>query len=286
MKNITYVSFLKKIKKKYKFIFFDELNLKKNKQLILRHDIDFDLYYALKIAKIERKLNIKSTFFFLIRSDSYNLFSPESLKIIKEIKKLKHQISLHFDPSVYQDNNVEVGLKYEKELFEILTNQKLKIISFHRPMRKYINLNKKISGLDNTYMNKYMKKIFYFSDSANNFRFGDPTKTNAFKNKLNIQLLLHPIWWQNQFKTDSNRVIKNLFIEKNKQFNLHLSKNCKFYIANFDHGVGILKIESGFDLENVENIENMNFSDFENNFYDKLPLKTYVEILKEIDQFF
>ncbi len=235
MKNITYVSFLKKIKKKYKFIFFDELNLKKNKQLILRHDIDFDLYYALKIAKIERKLNIKSTFFFLIRSDSYNLFSPESLKIIKEIKKLKHQISLHFDPSVYQDNNVEVGLKYEKELFEILTNQKLKIISFHRPMRKYINLNKKISGLDNTYMNKYMKKIFYFSDSANNFRFGDPTKTNAFKNKLNIQLLLHPIWWQNQFKTDSNRVIKNLFIEKNKQFNLHLSKNIKFY--NKKHNV-------------------------------------------------
>ena len=67
---------------------------------------------------------------------------------------------------------------------------------------------------------------------------------------------------------------------------LTFSKNCKFYIANFDHGVGILKIESGFDLENVENIENMNFSDFENNFYDKLPLKTYVEILKEIDQFF
>ena len=67
---------------------------------------------------------------------------------------------------------------------------------------------------------------------------------------------------------------------------LSFSKNCKFSIANLDHGVAILKIQSGFELENIENIENMNFNDFENNFYNKLPLKTYVEILKEIDQIF
>jgi hypothetical protein len=67
---------------------------------------------------------------------------------------------------------------------------------------------------------------------------------------------------------------------------LTFSKNCKFFIANFDHGVGILKIKSGFELKNIENIGSMNFNDFENNFYNKLPLKTSVEILKEIDEFY
>ena len=52
MKKISYPSFLKKIKKNYKFIFFNQLNLNRKNQIILRHDIDFDLLYALKIMKL------------------------------------------------------------------------------------------------------------------------------------------------------------------------------------------------------------------------------------------
>ena len=101
-------------------------------------------------------------------------------------------------------------------------------------MKKYINLNKKISNLENTYMEKYTQKIIYFSDSANNFRFGDPTKTSAFKKSLNIQLLLHPIWWQTKFRSSSNQVINKLFFDKRKYLDAHISKNIFFYNRKYD----------------------------------------------------
>ena len=64
------------IEKEYDFIFFDELNKNKS-QVIIRHDIDFDVDAALKMAKIERELHLKSTYFFLISNDSYNLLSKK-----------------------------------------------------------------------------------------------------------------------------------------------------------------------------------------------------------------
>ena len=61
-----YENFLSKFKKNdYIFKFFHQKIFKK-RNIILRHDVDFDTDYALNIAKIEKKLKIKSTFFFLL----------------------------------------------------------------------------------------------------------------------------------------------------------------------------------------------------------------------------
>ena len=40
--------------------------------LLLRHDIDFSVDYAYQIAKLESKLKINSTFFFMLTSNMYN----------------------------------------------------------------------------------------------------------------------------------------------------------------------------------------------------------------------
>ena len=47
----------------YNFVFFSK-NIKKNKNILLRHDVDIDILKAYEMAKIENKLNIKSTYFF------------------------------------------------------------------------------------------------------------------------------------------------------------------------------------------------------------------------------
>ena len=46
------------------------------KNLYLRHDIDFSMEDALKIALIESELNINSSYF-MITSNTYNLFSKK-----------------------------------------------------------------------------------------------------------------------------------------------------------------------------------------------------------------
>ena len=45
--------------------------------ILLRHDIDFDLEAAARMARIEQEEGLRATYFFLIRTLHYNLFSRE-----------------------------------------------------------------------------------------------------------------------------------------------------------------------------------------------------------------
>ena len=83
----NYDSFLKLSKKNnYKFLKFEELNKKaldnkKEKKILLRHDIDFSIKNAFQIAKIEKNNNIKSTFFVQLFSNFYQLNQKENIQV-------------------------------------------------------------------------------------------------------------------------------------------------------------------------------------------------------------
>ena len=55
-----------------------------SKCAILRHDIDNDIEKALTLAEIEKSAwgGVKSTFFVLVTSDFYNIFSGHSLFVV------------------------------------------------------------------------------------------------------------------------------------------------------------------------------------------------------------
>ena len=76
------------LKKGYIFKNFENFEKDKTSQVILRHDVDFSLDCALEIAKIEREIGINSSYYFLLSSDSYNIFSKENQKIIREISEM------------------------------------------------------------------------------------------------------------------------------------------------------------------------------------------------------
>ena len=80
-----YVNLLKSIKKR--FTFKVEWHGIKKKNILLRHDIDFSLDSAKLIAKKENELKINSTYFFMLSSNMYNVFS-ETVKIL--FMKLKN----------------------------------------------------------------------------------------------------------------------------------------------------------------------------------------------------
>jgi hypothetical protein len=70
------------IKKKYKFVSYKFFKQKQN--ILLRHDVDFDVKKALSIAKIDYSLKIKSHFFFLVDSPFYNLLEKENIRALKK----------------------------------------------------------------------------------------------------------------------------------------------------------------------------------------------------------
>ena len=174
----------------YQFRGFDD-EIRKKGDLLLRHDVDFDVELALKLAQLESRIEVLSTYFFLVRSDSYNILSPQNFESIQRIKDLGHHISLHFDPLIYED--YVKGLEEELEIFSRLFSFKPKVISIHRPNEDF--LNGVSLGVSHTYQKKFFSEIKYISDSGGKFKFGHPLESDAFASRESIHLLLHPIWW-------------------------------------------------------------------------------------------
>lgn len=211
----------------YKFKLFQD-NIRPSKNIILRHDVDIDIDSALLIAKIEKGMRVKSTFFFLISSNLYNVLTYENQKKITEIKNMGHEIGLHFDFSIYQEldkNLINEKIVLQKNILENIIRKKIKTISIHRP-GNIINLNKyKINSLINVYSKKFTKKINYFSDSKGNWKYGYPPNLKIFnKEKQSIQLLTHPIWWNSKKNLTNNSNATQLKFVLEKLF----KKNFKY----------------------------------------------------------
>ena len=214
------------LKKGYISTNFDDLNVNEKNQLILRHDIDFDVHAAYQIAKIEKELNVTSTFFFLLRGDFYNLINNENYNLITKIKSFGHNITLHYDISIY--DNPKKELNNEVKIFEQFFNTKVKIISIHRPSADFLSNPNNYFKIKNTYEDKFFKKTAYFADSGGRFRYGNPLDSKEFNSCRNIQLLTHPIWWVSNFSS-VNDALNDLIKKRKLNLTSLLQKNCKTF---------------------------------------------------------
>lgn len=199
----------------YKTIFFNELS--DTGQLIIRHDIDYDCKLAYNMSLMEKENRVKATYFFMMGNPIYNLFSKENRDYIEGIKENGHAISIHFDPTIYDD--ISLGLQKEVDIFQSYFDTKVDIVSIHRPHDDFINNDNLINGIEHTYQTKYMKDIKYISDSRAEFRYGHPFESEEFKNNESIQLLIHPAWWM----LKSNSIID--MIEKMIDNNLVVNRD-------------------------------------------------------------
>ena len=193
--------------------------------LLIRHDVDFSVEFAHKLASIEFNQNINSTYFLMLTSNMYNLISFEHQRMVKEISNMGHKISVHFDPTVYKDLE---SFKYEKNLFENLFDEEVDIASIHRPGPFLDNNNISLCGVPQTYNDIYVKHMKYISDS------GGRDVTPPISEFLNgsrdqgLHLLIHPIWWVGEgFDATSSL---NYWRQKNADFiTSEIRSNCKTY---------------------------------------------------------
>jgi hypothetical protein len=188
-----YQNTIKRFKEKYTFSNFNDCS---TNDIILRHDIDYSLESAVRIAEIENNLNVKSTYFILFHSEMYNIFSPTSIKYINKIIQLGHDIGLHYDASVLSTLDIEPGkmLIEELNLLENHFNTKINVVSAHNPT---LNENLKIPhNIINAYDPKFTKERKYLSDSVQFWR------ENCFCSHIGkyekLQILTHPIWWSEE----------------------------------------------------------------------------------------
>ena len=218
-----YADLIRKIKGDFKFS--TNWNKITKKKILLRHDIDFSIENAYLMAKKEKAMGVKATYFFMISNNFYNIFSFHNKNLVLKIKKLGHKISLHFDPTVYK--SINIGAKKEIKVFENLFNVKLDIISIHRPRDFLINNNRSLAGRAHTYQDKFIKnKIIYISDSGGKNIVKKVKK--LILNEKPIQLLIHPIWWINNLG-NVNKTLNSFLIKKKFFLKKEIAINCKTY---------------------------------------------------------
>jgi hypothetical protein len=91
---------------KSKYIFRNYTNFKPDEPYLLwRHDVDYSMHSALKLALMEAEENILATYFLYLHSELYNLLEGEITEIVRKIISMGHHIGLHFDCAYYSIEN-------------------------------------------------------------------------------------------------------------------------------------------------------------------------------------
>jgi len=201
--------------------------------VLLRHDIDMDLERARDMARIENSLDVRSTYFVLLRTEHYNLLSRQSTACMQEILSLGHSLGLHFDYAAYDDNIDEETLvqqvRREQALLGSWFEREVSIVSFHRPTPSiYSGSTRILHSLDHTYLPKYVDRIHYCSDSRGRFGHGHPLLSPAFASHQSMQLLIHPIWWGQRAASAIDEL--RLLADRRQQLFLQsLANNCTVF---------------------------------------------------------
>ena len=210
----------------YNFVSYNEVN-KLERNIVLRHDIDMSIDLAYDMALIERDMGVSSHYFILVRSGLYNIFEPETSDKLNKIVEFGHSVGLHLDASIYCDDRsgLEKYAEYECKVLESVINKGVEFISFHRPVDSLLDYDQNIAGRMHTYQTKFFKDIGYCSDSKGGWYYGHPLDHDAIKEGSALQLLTHPIWWNNTGNSVQT-ILDHLSVVNMKKYRDILSDNC------------------------------------------------------------
>jgi hypothetical protein len=192
---LGYLSLIEEIKGHgYKYIAMSDAFKFNERTIILRHDVDFSLEYALQMAHIEYRAGVCSTYFVMLTSEYYNLFDPLNRKILSEISAMGHEIGLHWD-SKFLPPDTEVHADFFRAqilMLSSITGKKVRSASQHIPsdtpsfdIDPFIEINAYSKNINNIFR--------YVSDSSMVWR--EHTPLDLIKSGECIQFLSHPIWW-------------------------------------------------------------------------------------------
>jgi len=152
--------------------------------ILMRHDVDRKPQNALRMAKLEHEVGVKSTYYFRT--------IPKTFKsdIIKEIAELGHEIGYHYENLAETNGNYELAIKdFEKNLAELREIVPIKNIAMHgSPMRKWDSrdlwkkYNYKDYGITSEpYFDIDFDKVLYITDAGRSW---DNKKINK-RDKVN-----------------------------------------------------------------------------------------------------
>lgn len=209
--------------------------------VILRHDVEFSVTRALKMAKIEESIGIKSTYFFQVLSSAYNPFSNKHRDAIQMIQKMGHSVGLHAYISHLKEGDIRSlnnELVKQKKMFEYGLELNCTSFSFHRPPMWALELRQdNLCSMLNAYGPSFFefssdpKHIKYIADSKHNWPYGHPIE---HERERKIQILLHPDEWTE----DGDETLVEFFNGIKKEYGLEFEHTLKNETKHYAQAFG------------------------------------------------
>lgn len=184
---------------------------KSYKEIVWRHDVEFSVHNALKMAIIEKELGIKAHYYFQIHSEFYNIFEKEIYLLAKEIVKSDHYIGLHFDAHFWEiqdQKELERCLFNDRNLLASLLGVEIKSFSYHNTTPQLLALNDTYyAGMLNLYAKLIREKYRYCTDSTGIWRYERLEDVLQDSSIQYLQVLTHDGMWQEEAMAPRQRVL-------------------------------------------------------------------------------
>ncbi|MDD2228290.1 MAG: hypothetical protein PHY48_02635 [Candidatus Cloacimonetes bacterium] len=161
-----------------------------DKVFLLRHDVDFDIALAHKLATIEYEEKVLTTYFVMTSCPSYNILSKSNRIMLREMCSMGHEIGLHFDPTLYDDDLNET-FNHEIDALSFAIGNEISSVSLHNP--SIHGTYPFFEGYVNAYKSDLFSDANYISDSRFSFR---GKNIYDFINRVHdtmIQIVFHPM---------------------------------------------------------------------------------------------
>lgn len=152
--------------------------------ILLRHDVDYDLDFALALSRIEEEESVRSTYLVLVSTDFYNVASASGRAAVRDLLGRGFEVGLHFDPEVHE------GFGAERAFLESIMGRPLRSVSLHNPTAH--GQYPLFEGVVNAYDPRWFGEGRYVSDSSRRWR-TDPLSALRAGGFDVLQVLTHPI---------------------------------------------------------------------------------------------
>lgn len=140
-----------------------------------------------------------STFFVLLTSDFYNVFSLKSIRGLDRILDNGSMLGLHFDEMRYPDDTgnperITDRILKEKAALEQALGIEIRTVSMHRPSKEIIKADLHIPGMINSYGDEFFNGFKYLSDSRRRWR--EPVEDIIRSRRYDkLHILTHAFWY-------------------------------------------------------------------------------------------
>lgn len=183
------------------------------KVILIRHDVDVSLEWALEMAHVEYELGICTTYFVRVHSTRYNLFDRYNYWRLHELKNKHFEVGMHQEVVNFAktSNEAIILLKREKRVIESILGCDVNGVATHIPSHNLLSITPEILSQTGFYYvadgEVFNSNAIFVSDSNNHWK--KYSFKEALLNSDKILANIHPVWWVGEIE-DAESLIKFL----------------------------------------------------------------------------